>query len=208
MLGLLGGSFDPIHNGHLHIAKSLYEQLPLKEIRFVPCKNPILWKKVIANETQRLAMLERALAPYPYYLIDERELKRTTPAYTLETLISLRQEFPNIPIALILGSDNLENLNSWYKWTSLIEYAHLVIVPRTDYPKVYNESIQTFIKKFQIENPSLLSEQAAGLLLMTHVKPLAISATAIRTEIARGLQPIGLLPSSVLAYIYEQKLYL
>jgi nicotinate-nucleotide adenylyltransferase len=207
-IGILGGTFDPIHNGHLHIARALYQQLPCQEIRFIPCKNPVLGKKVVASEKQRLIMLERALRPYPYFVIDKRELERETPSYMSDTLISLRQEFTKIPLALILGSDNLENLDHWHAWTSLIHYAHLVIVPRTRYPETYSAPIQDFIKRFQVDDSHLLSQQAAGLLLMTHVKPLAISATAIRSEIARGSDPTGLLPASVLDYILEQKLYL
>ena len=210
MIGILGGTFDPVHCGHLHIAQSLHEVLHLQEVRFIPCKNPLLSKKVIATAKQRVEMLQRALLPYPYFLIDERELKRATPSYTIDTLISLRQEFPKTPLALILGEDNLTHLNHWHRWASLIQYAHLIIVPRLrpDYPSSYNGAVQPFIKKFQIKDPFLLAQQPAGLLLMTHVKPLTISATAIRAELTNGLQPTNLLPSSVLAYILEQKLYL
>lgn len=206
-IGILGGTFDPIHCGHLHIANTLYQQLSLREVRFIPCKNPVLGKKVVASEEQRLTMLQRALAPYPYFLIDDRELKRETPSYMSNTLISLRQEFNNLPLALILGSDNLENLNHWHEWVSLVQYAHLVIVPRTRYPETYSAPIQSFIKKFQVNDPRLLSQQAAGLLLMSHVEALAISATAIRLEIVRGSYPTDLLPATVLDYILEQKLY-
>jgi nicotinate-nucleotide adenylyltransferase len=208
MIGVLGGTFDPVHYGHLHIAHALHQQLHLQAIHFIPCKNPLLGKKVIAPASERLAMLQRALIPYPYCVIDERELKRTTPSYTLDTLISLRREFTNIPLALILGSDNLENLNHWHKWTSLIQYAHLIIVPRPHFPKSYHPSIQAFIKKFQVEDACLLPQQVAGFLLITHVKPLTISATMIRAEIATGLHPTDLLPASVLDYIVEKKLYL
>ena len=207
MIGILGGTFDPIHNGHLHIAKALHQQLHCDEIRFIPCKNPVLGKKVVASEEQRVIMLQRALRPYPQFLIDKRELERETPSYMIDTLISLRQEFSKNSLALILGSDNLENLDHWHEWTSLVQYAHLVIVPRTRYPETYSAPIQSFIKKFQVNDPHLLSQQAAGLLLMTDVKPLAISATAIRAEIARGSDPTDLLPASVLDYILEQKLY-
>lgn len=209
MIGILGGTFDPIHNGHLYIAETLYKKLHLQEVRFIPCKNPLLGKKVIATAGQRLEMLQRAILPFPYFSIDECELKRETPSYTIDTLILLRQKFPQVPLALILGNDNLIHLNHWHKWIALIQYAHLVIVPRSKplYPESFNNPIQTFIKKFQVQDSSLLLQQPAGLLLMTHVKPFTISATAIRAQLAMGLQPTDL-PSSVLAYILEQKLYL
>lgn len=208
MIGILGGSFDPIHYGHLHIAQALYQQLHLREVRFIPCKNPVIDKKVYANAQQRLIMLQRALQDYPYFSIDERELQRTTPSYTIDTLISLRSELGNTPLGLILGDDNLAGLNHWHQWQSLIQYAHLLIVPRPDQAKTYPADIDAFVKRYQIDDPSLLSQQASGLLLTTHVKPLPISATFIRKKIASGQYPVGLLPPNVLDYILEQKLYL
>lgn len=208
MIGILGGTFDPIHYGHLHIAQTLHQQLHLQAVLFVPCKNPVFGKKVIANANQRLNMLKRALLPYPNFRIDKRELQRATPSYMIDTLHSLRKEFSHDSLALILGSDNLENLHHWHHWTSLIEYCHLIIVPRPHYPKTYHASIQAFIKKFRVYDWHLLTKQTAGYLLMTTVKPLVISATAIREEIAQGKNPTGLLPPSVLDYILEQKLYL
>jgi nicotinate-nucleotide adenylyltransferase len=208
MIGILGGSFDPIHYGHLHIAQALYQQLHLREVRFIPCKNPVIDKKVYANAQQRLIMLQRALQDYPYFSIDERELHRTTPSYTIDTLISLRFELSDTPLGLILGDDNLANLNHWHQWQSLIQYAHLLVVPRPDQAKTYPADIDAFVKSYQIDDPSLLSQQASGLLLTTHVKPLPISATFIRKKIASGQYPVGLLPPNVLDYILEQKLYL
>jgi nicotinate-nucleotide adenylyltransferase len=208
MIGILGGSFDPIHYGHLHIAQTLYQQLHLNEVRFVPCKNPVINKKVYANEQQRLIMLQHALQDYPYFSIDERELRRRTPSYTIDTLISLRLELGNTPLGLILGDDNLAHLNHWHQWRSLIQYAHLLIVPRPDQAETYSTDISTFVEKHQIDDPFLLSQQASGLLFTTHVEPLPISATFIRKKIATGQYPVGLLPPSVLDYILEQKLYL
>lgn len=208
MIGILGGTFDPIHCGHLHIAQALQRQLHCQEIRFIPCKNPLLGKKAIANEQQRLAMLQRALIPYSHFIIDEREIKRSTPSYTIDTLRSLRREFKERPLALILGSDNLVKLNHWHEWTALIQTAHLVIVPRAGCTVTYNDTIQDLINKHQTHDPALLLQQPAGLLFMATVKPLAISSTAIRAEIAQGSMPTSLLPSSVLDYIREQQLYL
>lgn len=208
MIGILGGTFDPIHYGHLHIAQSLYQQLHLSEVRFIPCKNPVIDKKVYATWQQRVVMLQRALQHYPYFSIDERELHRASPSYMIDTLISLRLELGKQSLGLILGSDNLASLNYWYRWTELIHYAHLLIVPRPDQSLTYNTNISTFIKKYQISDPGLLSQKAAGFLFITHVKPLPISATAIRKQIAQGGYPIGLLPATVLDYILNQKLYL
>ena len=208
MIGIFGGTFDPIHDGHLSMAKALYQQLGLQTVRFMPCKQPLLGKKVIASTAQRLAMLTKALAPFPCFSLDLREIKRATPSYTLNSLRSLHAECPTTPLALIIGSDQLINLNQWYQWTSLLHYAHLVVVPRPCYPSIYPPILQHFIKKNQTTEPAALKQHIAGFLLLTQVKTLTISATCIRAKIHQGLSPAGLLPNSVLDYILEQKLYL
>ena len=208
MKGIFGGSFDPIHCGHLHIALSLHQQLHLSEVRFIPCKNPVSNKKIVASEQQRLTMLQLALQPYSYFSIDQRELHRATPSYTIETLASLRLELGNMPLGLILGYDNLATLDRWHQWTSLIDYAHLLIVPRPDHTESYPKEIHAFVERYQTLDPWLLSQQPAGLLFMTDVQALPISATYLRKTIASGNYPVGLLPPAVLDYILEQKLYL
>lgn len=208
MIGILGGRFDPIHYGHLHIALTLYQQLNLSEIRFIPCKNSVSDKKIVANEQQRLTMLKLALQPYSYFLIDEQELHRSTPSYMIETLVSLRQEWRDTPLGLIVGYDNLVKLDHWHQWTSLIDYAHLLIVPRPDQTGSYSKEVHAFVEKHQTHDASLLTQQPAGLLLMTRVETLPISATYIRKTIASGHYPVNVLPPSVLDYILKQKLYL
>ena len=208
MIGIFGGSFDPIHYGHLHVALTLYQQLRLNEVRFIPCKNSVSDKKIVASGQQRLTMLQLALQPYSYFSIDQRELRRATPSYMIETLASLRLELGNTPLGLSLGYDNLATLDRWQQWTSLIDYAHLLIVPRPDQAKSYPKEIHAFVESYQTLNPLLLSQQPAGLLFMTDVKALPISATYIRQTIASGNYPVGLLPPTVLDYILEQKLYL
>ncbi len=208
MIGILGGSFDPVHCGHLHIALTLYQQLHLDEVRFIPCKNSVTGKKIVANQHQRLTMLALALQNYPYFSIDERELHRKTPSYMIETLASLRLEYANTPLGLILGYDNLAQLNLWYQWTALIDYAHLLIVPRPCQAKSYAEEIHNFVKKHRTLDPYLLTQQPSGLLFMAPIPALPISASDIRKAIAKGNHPVELLPTSVLDYIVKQKLYL
>ena len=209
MMGILGSSFDPIHYEHLHIALNLYQQLHLREVRFIPCKNPVSNKKIVASKQQRLTMLQLALQPYSYFSIDQRELHRASPSYMIETLASLRIELGNnTALGLILGYDNLATLDRWHQWTSLIDYAHLLIVPRPDHAESYPKEIHAFVERYQTHDPLLLSQQPAGLLFMTDVKAFPISATYIRNTIASGNYPVGLLPPAVLDYILEQKLYL
>lgn len=208
MIGILGGSFDPVHYGHLQSALALYQQLHLDEVRFIPCKNSVTGKKIVANQHQRLTMLALALQNYPYFSIDERELHRKTPSYMIETLASLRLEYGNTPLGLILGYDNLAQLNLWYQWTSLIDYAHLLIVPRPCQAKFYAKEIHVFVKKHRTLDPYLLTQQPSGLLFMAPIHARPISSSDIRKAIGQGNHPVELLPTSVLDYIVKQKLYL
>ncbi|WP_171910161.1 nicotinate-nucleotide adenylyltransferase [Rickettsiella grylli] len=208
MIGILGGSFDPIHYGHLQIALALYQQLHLDEVRFIPCKSPVTDKKIVANQHQRLTMLALALQYYPYFSIDERELHRLTPSYMIETLASLRLEYGNTPLGLIIGYDNLVRLNLWYQWTSLIDYAHLLVVPRPLQTKPCAEEIHVFVKKHLTLDSRLLMQQPSGLIFMAPIQTLPFSASDIRKAIADGHYPVDLLPTSVLDYIVKQKLYL
>ena len=129
-IGILGGTFDPVHYGHLRTALELFQILNLAEIRFMPCQIPVHKDEVHADPKHRLAMLELALAGTPEFKVDHRELQRSTPSYMIETLISLRKEYPDTPLALIMGSDAFINLATWNSWQELTDYAHIVVAIR------------------------------------------------------------------------------
>ena len=208
-IGILGGTFDPIHHGHLRIALELYQQLDLQQIRFIPCQQPVLDKTTQATTTQRVAMLKLAINNQKEFVLDKRELKRSTPSYTIETLISLREEFYNVPLCLIMGSDSFLQLPRWHRWQELITLAHIVIIPRPEY--LLNdrqaEVIKNFLIKHKIDNPLLLHEKLSGYIYTADFHPLAISSTYIRQQINNGLNPAYLLPEEVLHYIWREKIY-
>jgi nicotinate-nucleotide adenylyltransferase len=206
-MGILGGTFDPIHHGHLRIALELYQNFAWQEIRLIPCQKPVLQKTAYASTEQRLQMLQLAIAHQPGLLIDQRELKRPTPSYMVETLSALRAEFPRKSLCLVLGYDVLLGLTEWYRWQELLTYAHLVIIPRLSYQVPATGIMAEFIQQHRVSDAALLQEQPAGLIFFAEVTPLAISATAIRRQIAQGLSPRYLLPDAVLAYIQQENLY-
>ena len=206
-IGILGGTFDPIHHGHLRIALELYQRLNWQEIRLIPCQIPVLAKKAYATPKQRVAMLQLATANQAGLIIDERELKRTTPSYTIETLISLRAEFPHTPLCLIMGYDALLSLEQWYRWQELLEYAHFVVIPRPTYNIPANGTIVDLLQKHGITDAKRLGEQKAGLILVAELAPLAISSTNIREHIAQGYSPRYLIPDAVWDYIQQENLY-
>lgn len=208
-IGILGGTFDPIHHGHLRIALELYQQLDLRQVRFIPCQQPVLDKTAQATTIQRVEMLKLAINNQKQFILDDRELKRNTPSYTIETLISLREEFCDIPLCLITGSDSFLQLSRWHRWQELITLSHIVVIPRPDYllDDIQEELIKNFLIKHQVNNPLLLQEKLNGYIYIANFQPLAISSTYIRQQITNGLNPAYLLPENVLQYIWKEEVY-
>lgn len=207
-IGILGGTFDPIHFGHLRIALELQQQYDWESVRFVPCQKPVLGKASCATPAQRLQMLQLAIADQPGLTVDERELNRDTPSYSVDTLISLRAEFPETPLCFILGVDLLAELPKWHRWQELLNFAHLVIVQRPGYILPIEGKINNLIQQHLTDDQEQLHQNKAGQIFITQLTPLTISATAIRQQIAAGLSPRYLLPESVWSYIQQKQLYI
>jgi nicotinate-nucleotide adenylyltransferase len=132
-IGIFGGTFDPIHLGHLRLADEVYNQLGLKEIRFIPCNQSALKKQQpIASAADRLAMIKLAINPYSYFYADDQEIKQTGISYTVETLRSIRQENPNMPLCFIMAMDAFAEFNLWHKYQEITQLAYLIIANRTD----------------------------------------------------------------------------
>lgn len=207
IIGILGGTFDPIHYGHLNLGQELLQRLSLDEIRFIPCQIPVLDKKAQASPQQRLTMLQLALKDYANFVIDERELNRSTPSYTVDTLLSLRKELGEVSLCLIIGTDTLDNLTRWHRWHKLIQLAHFIIVPRPDYPLPQFGEVADLIQQHQINNEQSLRQKLEGYIYVAKTKPSTISATEIRQKIAADINVENLLPKTVLEYIRHNKLY-
>ena len=127
-VGLLGGSFDPIHYGHLQLARDALKHLPLEEIRFLPAAQP--WQKgPITAAEHRARMVQLAIAEHPRFVLDMREIERGGVTYTIDTLHSLRAQLPDRPLVLILGSDQFARLDSWRDWQQVADLAHVAVQP-------------------------------------------------------------------------------
>lgn len=206
-IGILGGTFDPIHHGHLRLALELYERLDLKEVRLVPAAQPPLRDTPTTRAQHRLEMVKAAIVGVPGLQVDNRELHRPTPSYTVDTLRSLRDDYPTQPLCLILGMDAFLKLPQWYRWEELITLAHLVVVHRyhQSLPKV--RVLSDFLNTYQTHEPNQLHQQMAGTVFLSEIPMLNISATQIRDLLAEGRNPCYLLPSGVLDIIYKYQLY-
>ncbi|TAK64782.1 nicotinate-nucleotide adenylyltransferase [Methylobacter sp.] len=209
MIGIFGGTFDPVHYGHLRSALEVKDIFGLDEVRLIPCANPPHREQPAVTSEMRLQMLELAIKNQPGLKIDTRELDRhklsdQTPSYMVDTLKSLRQEFPAGPLLLFIGTDAFKHLTGWHQWQQLFDYAHIVVMTR---PGFETQALDDFFKARLAKDTSELAQDNAGKLCFQQVTQLEISATAIRDIIARKQNPGFLLPDAVIEYIKQHKLY-
>jgi nicotinate-nucleotide adenylyltransferase len=207
-IGVFGGTFDPIHLGHLRPALEILEGVGLEEVRFIPCRVPPHRGEPHASPEQRWAMLHAAVWDQPGFCPDDRELRRDGPSYMVDTLASLRTERGETPLCLILGVDALLGLPTWHRWRELVELAHLIVMTRPGWVFQEQGELGDFVAKRQIGHPADLRTRPAGRIVFQAVTPLDISATAIRGLIAKGRSPRYLLPDAVWREIQQQRLYL
>lgn len=212
MIGIYGGTFDPVHFGHLRTAFEVFEALKLSELRFMPCGDvPAHRSRPLASARQRLAMLELAirenLGAYPFR-IDAREVDRCGPSYMIDSLQSLRVELGgDRPLCLILGQDAFLGLTHWHRWEHLLEYAHIAVMTRPNVALRINEQLSARMQSSRTESSDQLSTQPAGLVYYIPVTQLDISASRIRAlvEVRRGI--CFLTPKLVLDFIERERLY-
>lgn len=204
MIGLFGGTFDPVHYGHLRSALEVKELFKLDEVRLIPSSAPPHRAQPAATAPQRLRMLELAIDNQAGLIIDNRELVRVGRSYMVDTLSSLRADFPGQPLLLFIGSDAFNGLTSWYRWWQLFDYAHVVVLTR---PGFAAQALDGFFESVQVEEKERLEQETAGKLFFQPVTQLEISATAIRTMIAEKRNPGFLLPDTVIDYIRRNNLY-
>lgn len=207
-IGILGGTFDPIHYGHLRPALEMLETLQLAEVRFIPCRIPAHRATPLITAEQRLTLVQRSIADQPGFVADDRELRRDGPSYMVDTLASLRDDLgDDIPLCLILGADAFRGLPSWHRWQQLSELAHIVVMQRPGSLSSLPPVLEEFIAQRLIEDVVALRQKPAGSILFQLVTQLHISATQIRALLAHGQSPRYLLPEAALAYIHDRALY-
>lgn len=207
MIGVLGGTFDPIHHGHLRVALDVKEALKLSEVRFVPLRTAVHRKQPVASAEQRYRLIESAIADQPEFVADDCEMLRDAPSYTLHTLQSLREKFPAAPLCLMVGGDAYNGFLSWFKPDEILQLAHVVVMSRPGYALPADPALQRLTLDRLVQNPAGLHSQAAGRILFVPVTQLEISASDIRQRIGAGKDPRYLLPQSCLELIRQENLY-
>jgi nicotinate-nucleotide adenylyltransferase len=206
-IGILGGTFDPIHYGHLRTALELRERLGLDHVRFIPCNDPPTSKQPLLDARTRLRIVQAAIASEPDFIADDRELVRGNVSYTVDTLASLRREFADRPLALIMGMDAFLGLPSWRDWERLFEYAHIVVAHRPGFEVPQDGVPGRLIAERSADSSALLHSESSGRVYVAEVTQLEISSTALRTSISEGVDPKFLVPPAVRSIILELDCY-
>lgn len=207
---LFGGTFDPIHYGHLQPVSALAKLVHLQRVTLVPNNVPPHRPQPRASAQQRLMMAQLAIAATEGSLfdIDERELQRTTPSYTVTTFEALRAERgAAVPLAFIIGQDSLLTLPEWHRGLELLNYCHLLVCARPGYSRDVSAEQYPWLAPRLTRDVDALVHQPAGLIYLADTPMLAISATDIRQRLHQGRSCAGLLPPVVQRYIDEQGLY-
>lgn len=208
MIGILGGTFDPVHFGHLRPALDMQQALGLEEVRLIPCRVPPHRDKPIATPAQRLTMLRMAVYGERCLSIDERELQREGPSYMVDTLLSLRAELGNQrPLVLMIGMDALCGLDRWHRWRELVELCHVAVSIRPRWEAPQEGEVAGLVRQRRVDEAAALSAAPAGKIMFCPVTQLDISASRIRRLLAEGRSPRYLLPDAVLEYIQMAGLY-
>ena len=205
-IGLLGGTFDPVHVGHLALARAAREALRLDEVRFIPTGRS--WQKSGSgvDAAARLEMVRLAVGATPGFVVDDREVRRAGASYTIDTLIELRAELgPGPALVLVLGSDQLRNLATWHRYRELLDHAHIAATQRGTHPLATRDApVETLLAA---HGRDALPDAPAGAIVYFRMAPVPVSATALRERLARGERPAELLPPAVLDYIERHRLY-
>ena len=210
-VGLLGGSFDPIHHGHLQLARDALEQLALAEVRFIPAAQP--WQKgPMTAAEHRARMVQLAIADKPRFALDMHEIERGGVTYTIDTLRALRERLPDRPLVLIMGSDQFARLDSWRDWQQVADLAHIAVAARAGADIAPSASMSTMLSKRRQE-PAFLTSALGGSIVEFAMTPVDASATEVRRllrepQSAEKAQRLSaMVPAVVLDYIQSHQLY-
>jgi nicotinate-nucleotide adenylyltransferase len=208
LIGLLGGTFDPIHFGHLRPALDCLQGLGLAQLRFIPLSVAVHRPQPSASSELRMAMLEAAIAGQPGFVADPRELERPGGSYTYDTLVALRAEVgPDQPLCLLIGGDAFRGFLDWYRPQDILDLAHLVVMRRPLAEQDLSAELQLLLARRGRVDARDLAAAPAGCILEQSVTQIQVSSTQVRDLIRRGLSPRYLLPDPVISIIESAGLY-
>ncbi|MBV53632.1 MAG: nicotinate (nicotinamide) nucleotide adenylyltransferase [Coxiellaceae bacterium] len=207
LLGLLGGTFDPVHHGHLAIAEHCLNQYAMQSIQFIPNQNHFHKPDVQASASDRVSMLELAIAKHPQWSINTIELFNDKPAYTIDTVALLKGSFPNHSLCFILSVEAFNGFNTWKNYLHIIDHCHLIILGRSGHLLEYHTWQQQLLSDFSVDHHRELEINPHGKILLDTYTPPAITSSEIRNQIKRNDQQAVEIDPAVKDYIKTHDLY-
>lgn len=207
-VGILGGTFNPVHYGHLRSALELVERLQLHQLRLMPCAEPPHREAPSCSAAHRAAMVKLAVAGEPRLACDARELQRSGKSYTIDSLQELREELgAGQSLCLVMGCDAVLGITRWHRWQELLDWAHIVVIARPGWNLPGSGVVADWLGNHRLESSQALQQRSAGGIIIEELRPLAISSTEIRGLMQEGQSARYLLPEPVLDYIQMHSLY-
>jgi len=206
-VGIFGGTFDPIHLGHLRTGFELLQLLSLAELRWIPVGDPGHREAPLASAELRLAMLRAAVADQPGFVVDDREMRRAGASFTIDTLEELRAELPGRPLCLVLGMDAFLGFTRWRRWQDILALAHLVVAHRPGWERPMEGELGGLLAARGTTLAADLHAATAGRIYVHAVTQLEISSTGLRDIITSGRDPRFLVPEPVRTIILETGCY-
>jgi len=214
LVGIFGGTFDPIHYGHLRVAEEIVETVGLQKMYFVPAGMPRLRYSPVASSQHRVEIVRLAIQKNPDFVLDEREIYRDGVSYSIDTVREFKQEFgEEVRLCFILGADAFIKLPEWNNWKELFNLCHFIVSTRPGYSltlikELLSKELREECSQRWVSNTESLRKDTSGLIFIASTTMLDISATSIRAHIAAGRSVRHLVPSVTVNYISENKLYL
>lgn len=207
-IGVFGGTFDPVHIGHLRAAIELRDSLRLDTLRLMPSADPVHRQAPEAGAEHRLAMLRLAVANEPALVADDLEIRRGGATYTIDTLEQLRSTLgDDQPLLLCIGMDSLASLDSWKHWQSLTDLAHIVVAGRPGWQPPAQGALAEWVGRHRVDAVGDLNTRPAGCLYFADIPLLPVSSTGIRDDLRAGRSVRYLTPDAVIDYIHDYHLY-
>jgi len=208
LIGLLGGTFDPVHHGHLRLALECLQAADLAHVTFIPLHSPPHRETVYAKPEQRLRMLQLATDGYPDLKVDDMEIRRGGVSYSIDTARELRRIHGNRPLSLIMGMDAFQKINTWKQWDLLLDLVHIIVTDRPDAETdIQDAEVARLYSSRHTSMARDLHTSTAGRIYKINIPLLAISSTRIRQLFKTGRNPGFLLPDNVISYIQDDTFY-
>lgn len=206
-MGIFGGTFDPIHFGHLRTAFEMLQALRFAEVRFMPCGSPPHRDPPVASAELRLEMVRVATGGHDGFVVDDRELLREGPSYSVDTLTALRGEFPMRSLALMIGMDAFLSLTRWYQWREILNLAHIVIAHRPGWRAPDIGPLGDLLAERGTHRIDDIHQAKSGRIYIHDVTQLEISSSEIRALVAAGRDASFLTPDAVCRIIKQSRCY-